>query len=545
MSALDISLLAELTGLRKMTPQKLPTLGRLPQPMIRRNGEHGFSPISWPSALAAIRDSVHDTAPDAMAFFATTHGLTNEVYYVFQKLARVLGSNNINLCSCCCHSECVAGLKDTLGIGASTCSLADLVGTDLLVLCGATPDKVDPLTRKYITLAQKTGTQVIIVDPTEEPNNSSGALRLFAADGLFGTSPPVEFFSVRAGGNVAFFNGVLKELIASKRLAHEYIDTHTVAFSLVKAMLERQSWESLQRRSGIPRGRIQRVADLYSRARTAVFAYDVAFTNGKLGADNVKAVVNLALARAMLGRAKCGIIALCGRRSSHAGTECGAAPDRFPGNLEINADTVRRFSNLWHHPMPSTPGAPAAEILEAAQQNKIDFFYCIGGNPLDAGTDLDPLAGALANVRMRVHQDIALNRWMLLDAKETVILLPSQTFYEQTGGGTVGNIERRLRFHAKSISRQVGDSLADWEIPVRIGRQLMSNGQQLFPFDNTESIRAEMSRVMPMYRGIEKLQKDNDQFQWGGPFLFQDGFTAMPYHRAAFTVLPGRASPAQ
>jgi hypothetical protein len=46
-----------------------------------------------------------------------------------------------------------------------------------------------------------------------------------------------------------------------------------------------------------------------------------------------------------------------------------------------------------------------------------------------------------------------------------------------------------------------------------------------------------MSRVMPIYRGIEKLKKEGDQLQWGGPFLFKDGFAGMPDNRARFTAL--------
>jgi hypothetical protein len=42
---------------------------------------------------------------------------------------------------------------------------------------------------------------------------------------------------------------------------------------------------------------------------------------------------------------------------------------------------------------------------------------------------------------------------------------------------------------------------------------------------------------MPIYQGIEKLKKEGDHFQWGGPFLFKDGFTAMPNDRAHFTPL--------
>jgi anaerobic selenocysteine-containing dehydrogenase len=65
----------------------------------------------------------------------------------------------------------------------------------------------------------------------------------------------------------------------------------------------------------------------------------------------------------------------------------------------------------------------------------------------------------------------------------------------------------------------------------------MPNGDKLFPFDDTQAIREEMSRVMPMYQGIEKLAKEGDQLQWGGPQLYVEGFTAMPAGRALFTAL--------
>jgi hypothetical protein len=40
-----------------------------------------------------------------------------------------------------------------------------------------------------------------------------------------------------------------------------------------------------------------------------------------------------------------------------------------------------------------------------------------------------------------------------------------------------------------------------------------------------------------MYQGIEKLTKEGDQLQWGGPRLYKDGFTTMPHNRALFTVV--------
>ncbi len=45
-----------------------------------------------------------------------------------------------------------------------------------------------------------------------------------------------------------------------------------------------------------------------------------------------------------------------------------------------------------------------------------------------------------------------------------------------------------------------------------------------------------MDRTMTIYQGIADLSVPHRQMQWGGPFLFKDGFTAMPKKRAVFTV---------
>ena len=113
---------------------------------------------------------------------------------------------------------------------------------------------------------------------------------------------------------------------------------------------------------------------------------------------------------------------------------------------------------------------------------------------------------------------------MLVDADEAVVLLPGQTRYEQRTGGTSTSTERRIRFTPEIPGHRIGESLPDWEIPALIGRKAMSNGDKLFPFDDTQAIREEMSRVMPIYQGIEKLTKEGDQLQWGGNIFIKDGF---------------------
>jgi anaerobic selenocysteine-containing dehydrogenase len=165
MPAIDPKQWQDIDRLRQYSNSELHRLGRLSQPLIRRRGDRGFEAISWDQAYAAIAQAIHSTTPERLGFFVTSRGLTNEPYYLVQKVARMLGTNNIDLCARLCHAASVAGLKDTLGVAAPTCSLKDLIGTDLLVLFGTDLANNQPVAVKYMHYAKKAGTRIVVINP--------------------------------------------------------------------------------------------------------------------------------------------------------------------------------------------------------------------------------------------------------------------------------------------------------------------------------------------------------------------------------------------
>jgi predicted molibdopterin-dependent oxidoreductase YjgC len=252
----------------------------------------------------------------------------------------------------------------------------------------------------------------------------------------------------------------------------------------------------------------------------------------------VKALVNLALARGMFGREKCGILPILSQHGVQGAGDCGVAPDQFPGAIAIGDQSARRFSNLWYHPVPSNPGLNIPGMIDAAHRSKLKLLYCIGPHSFQRTPHAAALAGALARIPLRIHQDIALNKLQLVDGPGAVLILPAQTRYEQPGGGTMTSTERRIVFAPRVSRRAIGESLPDWEIPAIIGRKSMPNGEFLFPFAQSRSIRAEMARVMPIYQGIERLNGAGNHLQWGGPQLCTAGrFRGMPEERALFSLL--------
>ena len=160
-----------------------------------------------------------------------------------------------------------------------------------------------------------------------------------------------------------------------------------------------------------------RFAALYAQAKTAVFVYSMGLTQHRFGVDNVKALVNLALARGMLGREKCGILPIRGHSGVQGGGECGVDPDKFPGGCEVDrAEDRARFEALWGHPLPGMARASRRSRCSrrrvAASSTSSTRWAATCSRPC-------PIARrcceALERVPLRVHQDIMLNTSTLLE----------------------------------------------------------------------------------------------------------------------------------
>lgn len=530
--------IADLPALRARRNRDLHGLGRLPYPMVHREGDDRLHRISWDEAMSIVAEELRDLPGERMGFFATSRGLVNETYYSFQKTARLLGSNHVDLCSRLCHAASVSGLKDTLGIAAPTCSLKDMIGSDLVVILGSHLASNQPVTTKYLCYAKRQGTRIVVVNPMREPALERYWVPSDVRSALFGSRLMDDFFQVAVGGDVAFLHGAMKHLIEIDRVDHEFIARHTSGFEELRAHLRELAWERLESDSGLSRDDMRRFAEEVGRARSAVFVYSMGLTQHRFGVDNVKAVVNLALARGFLGREKCGIMPIRGHSGVQGGGECGVDPDKYPGGLEVaHEPDRRRFETLWGRPLPSAKGHRTLQMLEAAHRGEIDLLYSLGGNLLETMPDRAYMHEALSKVRLRIHQDIVLNTSSLLPGR-TVLLLPAETRYETVGGGTATSTERRIRFTPEIPGPRIDAARPEWRIPVDVATAARPDLGSAFPWSTTADIRREMAEAMPMYAGIEKLEREGQWVQWGGERLYADGFDRMPERRARFNAVP-------
>jgi len=208
--ALDPSALADVSSLSSRTSQELRVLGRLPQPMLRRKGDRGFRVLSWDDALDRIASGLRRVDPSRAAFYLTSRGITNEVYYAAQKAARFLGSNHVDNSARLCHAASTAGMKATLGYGAATCSYVDWLHADLIVFFGSNVANNQPVTTKYLHHAKQNGAQIAVVNTYREPGLAKYWVPSIPSSALFGTELAHHWFDVHTGGDLAFLVGVFR-----------------------------------------------------------------------------------------------------------------------------------------------------------------------------------------------------------------------------------------------------------------------------------------------------------------------------------------------
>jgi predicted molibdopterin-dependent oxidoreductase YjgC len=216
-----------------------------------------------------------------------------------------------------------------------------------------------------------------------------------------------------------------------------------------------------------------------------------------------------------------------GHSGVQGGAEVGCAPS-------LDDAQRARFESEWGFAPPSFPGLTASEMVDAAYRGALDAFWIVGGNFLETLPDPAAAWRALAELPLRIHQDIVPTSMMLVPPQDTVVLFPATTRYESPGGGCETSTERRIIFSPEVPGRRIGSSRPEWEVFGEVAARVRPDRRARF--ESSQQIREEIARTVPLYAGIETLGRKGDQVQWGGPLLFAESF-ATPDGKARFSAV--------
>ncbi|GLP95465.1 formate dehydrogenase subunit alpha [Paraferrimonas sedimenticola] len=474
---------------------------RLTHPLIRKDGE--LVPVSWGEAINAASQGLADLKAKhggrALAAFASAKA-TNEDNYLIQKLVRsVLGSNNIDHCARLCHASTVSGLYDSLGSGAMTNDIADIVNADLVFVIGSDTTVAHPIIAAKIREAvRRHNTRLVVADPKNVDIMLDAHLSLRHAP----------------GSDVLLLNGLMQELIKRNALDQDYLDSKAEGLQATLAELtsDAYSLDVVAKDTGLSLEQLTALADEFERSERVMLVYAMGITQHTTGHDNVLSLANLAILTGNIGRSGSGILPLRGQSNVQGACDVGGLPDYYPGYQKVNNPDIKaKFEALWDCQLDDKPGLTVTEVIPALAKGEVKGLYVMGENPVLSDPDQAHVIEALQKAELLIVQDIFLTE----TAQMADIVLPAYAFAEKCGHVT--NTERRVQPLSAAV-KAPGSALPDWQIV-----QLIANGLGAdWRYADERQIWSEINQVTPSYRGIEwqRLREGGDSqkgIQWPCP----------------------------
>ena len=409
--------------LRGWEDHDLEAAGRLTEPMYLAPGETRYTPIPWPEAFRIVADRLTSMADPDRAVFYTSGRASNEAAFVFQLLARRLGTNNLPDCSNMCHESSGAALTQTIGVGKGVVSLADITDhAELIIIAGQNPGTNHPRMLTALEEAKKRGAKIVAVNPLPEAGfkrfRNPQTVRGMAGRG---TVLADDLLQIRINGDLALFNGLNRLLLEREDEAPgtvfdgDFIERYCEGFENAAESWRSLDWTQLEEMSGVRRADIERLADRVMEAGSIVVCWAMGLTQHANAVATIREIVNFLLLRGNIGRPGAGPSPIRGHSNVQGDRTMGIweqMPDRF----------LDKLRDEFGFEPPRVHGFDTVKSIRAMRDGKVDVFFALGGNFVAATPDTRVTEDAVANCGLTVHVATKLNRSHLCTGTEALIL---------------------------------------------------------------------------------------------------------------------------
>jgi formate dehydrogenase major subunit len=440
-----------------------------------------FREATWEEALdlAARRlKEIHtENGPGSIAGFGSAK-CSNEEAYLFQKLIRAgFGTNNIDHCTRLCHASSVAALFEGVGSGAVSTTYGDIINADVAILAGTNTTANHPVASSFFKQARRRGTKLIVVDPRRERIADHADV----------------YCQIKPGTDVAFYNGVMHELIRLGLVDREFIAQRTNNYGEVAKVVKEYTPERAEQITGVDADTIRLVARLWGEAHAGVIYWGMGISQHTTGTDNARCLIAMCAITGHVGRPGTGLHPLRGQNNVQGASDAGLIPMMYPDYQPVDAPGVReRFEEAWGVQLDPDKGLTVTEIVASALQGGVRGMYMMGENPFLSDPNINKVRKALSTLEFLVVQDIFLTE----TAEFADVILPATSYLEKDG--TYTNTDRRVQLGRKVLDPP-GDAREDWKII-----QEMSNRIGLpMDYEHPSDIFDELVSVMPNYAGLK------------------------------------------
>ena len=421
--------------------------GRLLKPQV--NG----TAASWDETLTLVaekfRTAIAEHGPDSVAFYVSGQLLTED-YYVANKLMKgFIGSANIDTNSRLCMASTVAGHKRAFGTDTVPGTYEDLEEADLVVLVGSNLAWCHPVLFQRLAAARaERGTKVVVVDPRRTATCDIADMHL----------------PLRAGSDVALFNGLLARIAEGGGIDTAFVDLHTEGFD---AALDAAAKDD-PAVTGLDPETLRRFYELWMGTERTVTVFSQGVNQSTSGTDKVNAILNCHLATGRIGRPGLGPLSVTGQPNAMGGRETGGLANMLAEHLDLeDPDHRAAVGAFWEAPgLPDRPGLKAVDLFEAAGDGRIKALWIACTNPVVSMPEADAVAEAIRACDFVVVSDL----FATTDtARLADVVLPAAGWGEKDG--TVTNSDRTIS-RQRRVLPLPGEARPDWDIFAEVGRRM-------------------------------------------------------------------------
>jgi molybdopterin-dependent oxidoreductase alpha subunit len=512
--------------------------GRLTEPMYLAPGSQHYAPITWDEAFRLVADRLRAMPDPNRAAFYTSGRASNEAAFVFQLLARRLGTNNLPDCSNMCHESSGSALVETIGVGKGVVTLEDITEhAELIVIVGQNPGTNHPRMLSALEKAKKRGARIVTANPLPE----AGLVRFKnpqSVRGLVGggTTLTDRYVPVRVNGDLALFAGVNKSLLEREESApgtifdHPFIEKYCDGFAEACAAWRQLEWSVLEMQSGLSRAQIEEFASDAVAAKSIIVCWAMGITQHRNAVATIREMVNYLLLRGNIGRSGAGPSPIRGHSNVQGDRTMGIwerVPDAF----------LDRLRDEFKFEPPREHGRDTVDTIRAMRDGKIDVFFALGGNFVAATPDTAVSEAAMENCALTVHVATKLNRSHLCHGNEA-LLLPCLSRTErdvQAGGEQFVSVEDTMSMvHASHGRLDPGSEHLRSEVSIVCGL-----GLELFGEDIGWSAMANQYSVIRKHisKVIDGFDNFEDRVRQPGGFMLPRG----PHDSLTFKTKTGKA----
>lgn len=485
-----------LSELQELTGKEIESLGRLNTPLHKAKGSNRLVPVEWDFALKSA-GAQFAKADAARSFFYSSGRSSNEAGFVFQLLARLYGTNNVNNCSYYCHQATSEGLATTIGKGTSTVELEDLTGADLIFVIGANPSSNHPRFIHMLKNCRERGGEVVIINPAKEPGLLKFAVPKSPRSMLKGGSDIAsDYLQPKIGEDIALLKGLAKAVFELGAENPEFITSHCDGADIFKDDLDGLSWVDIEARCGVARDDIMRVAKLYAASDNAVFAWGMGMTHHQHGVENVEAIANLALLRGMIGKRFSGLLPLRGHSNVQGIGTIGVKP-------VLAEDVMLKIEERFGETLTRAKGMDTMACLDAAAAGEVDCALIMGGNLYEATPNTQWADEALSAISTKVFLTTTLNRGHVHGLGDgEVFILPVTARDEEWEPTTQESMFNYVRLSDGGINR-LNNVRPESHILADLAAKMLPNSAFDFSkFKQHSKMREAIAAIVP---GMEEL----------------------------------------